>query len=243
MSLKGLLVSKLQEAFGTYIDGLDRENLKMSVWSGAIEQKNLKLKREALDALDLPIAVSAGFLNRFYVKVPWTSLANDSVEVEISGLYLLATPNRGLHESGGAEDSAAARARRLSLLQVAAVRRLTKLTEQEALRQAMANEDDSTFAQRMGKRILANLKVTITNVHVRFEDTPPRSTSLGIGSTAVCYRTGAEEPGACITVPVAEFAQLIRQRKVPPDTKVRTTQRLLPRCPALPRRWSQTLCQ
>jgi hypothetical protein len=320
MSLKGLLVSKLQEAFGTYIDGLDRGNLKMSVMSGTIEQRNLKLKREALDALDLPIAVSAGFLNRFYVKVPWSSLATESVEVEIEGLYLLAAPNRGLNGAGGeggdAEESAAERARRLSLMQVAVARRLAKLTEHEALRQAMADEGDSTFAQRMGKRILANLQVTIKNVHVRFEDAFAHAADPGTGRTAVCYRTppavaeaktkeaqalptalptflqdvdraqidemirlltqatahyggataeavadvgsklkitveqvqevirwiqtepvktgtSVQEPGACITVAVTEFAQLIKQSAVPPETLVRVVQRLLPWCSVL----------
>lgn len=237
MSLKGLLVSKLQEAFGTYIDGLDRGNLKMSVMSGTIEQRNLKLKREALDALDLPIAVSAGFLNRFYVKVPWSSLATESVEVEIEGLYLLAAPNRGLNgagrEGGDAEESAAERARRLSLMQVAVARRLAKLTEHEALRQAMADEGDSTFAQRMGKRILANLQVTIKNVHVRFEDAFAHAADPGTGRTAVCYRTSVQEPGACITVAVTEFAQLIKQSAVPPETLVRVVQRLLPWCSVL----------
>ena len=83
MSIKGLLVSKLQDSFGQYIEGLTADNLKMQVWAGVITQENLSLKREALAALNLPISVSAGFLGKFKVSVPWTNLGTQSVVVEI----------------------------------------------------------------------------------------------------------------------------------------------------------------
>lgn len=60
MSIKTMLVDKLQMAFGDYVEGLTPENLQMQVLAGTIEQRNLKLKKEALDSLNLPISVKAG---------------------------------------------------------------------------------------------------------------------------------------------------------------------------------------
>ena len=41
MSLKGMLVEKLQTAFGDYVEGITAENLKMQVMAGLIEQRDL----------------------------------------------------------------------------------------------------------------------------------------------------------------------------------------------------------
>ena len=211
MSIKGLLVAKLQEAFGTYIEGLDSQNLKMSVMAGTIEQSNLRLKSSALAALQLPITVSAGFLGRFYVKVPWTNLANESVQVEISDVFLLAAPN---HECGGGPDDEEAR---VELLKAAVVRKLSKITQEEALRQALVDEEDNTMATRLQHKVADNLKVIITNVHIRFEDVPAGTGATG--AHAVCF----EAHGACAgrrTLPVAKFVQLLVQGVVPDDALV-----------------------
>ena len=47
MSVKAMLVSKLQVAFGDYVEGLTAENLKMQVMAGTIEQQDLRLKKAA----------------------------------------------------------------------------------------------------------------------------------------------------------------------------------------------------
>ena len=52
---QNFLLHKLQENFGQYVEGLTKENLKMQVFAGTITQKNLKLKKEALAGLNLPV--------------------------------------------------------------------------------------------------------------------------------------------------------------------------------------------
>lgn len=42
------------DTLGEYID-LSREKLKMAVWDGKIEFKNLNLKLKAFNSLDLPV--------------------------------------------------------------------------------------------------------------------------------------------------------------------------------------------
>ena len=52
----------------------------------------LKLKREALDRLNLPISVYQGYLGKLELQIPWTNLKQQPVVVTISDLYILAGP-------------------------------------------------------------------------------------------------------------------------------------------------------
>jgi len=54
---------------GKYLNGLDAESLRISVWKGDVELRNLTLKPEALQDLDLPCTVKAGLLGRLTLKV------------------------------------------------------------------------------------------------------------------------------------------------------------------------------
>lgn len=54
---------------GKYVTGLDAESLKISVWKGDVELRNLQLKPEALQELNLPITVKSGLLGRLTLRV------------------------------------------------------------------------------------------------------------------------------------------------------------------------------
>ena len=93
MSIKGLLIEKLQETFGRYVSGISPENLTVELLNGVIRQENLELRREALDGLKLPITVLSGRVGSLLVKVPWAHLSTQPVEVEIDTVELLAATN------------------------------------------------------------------------------------------------------------------------------------------------------
>lgn len=59
----------LNKYLGQYVSGLDAESLKISVWKGDVELRNLVLKPEALAGLNLPITVKSGLLGRLTLKV------------------------------------------------------------------------------------------------------------------------------------------------------------------------------
>lgn len=59
----------LNKYLGQYVSGLDAESLKISVWKGDVELRNLLLKPEALAGLNLPITVKAGLLGKLTLKV------------------------------------------------------------------------------------------------------------------------------------------------------------------------------
>jgi vacuolar protein sorting-associated protein 13A/C len=66
---KNQIVFYLNKYLGEYVYGLDAESLRISLWQGDVELKNLQLKPEALQKLDLPIHVKAGLLGRLTLKV------------------------------------------------------------------------------------------------------------------------------------------------------------------------------
>jgi hypothetical protein len=59
----------LNKYLGRYVSGLDAESLKISVWKGDVELRNLLLKPEALAGLNLPITVKSGLLGKLTLKV------------------------------------------------------------------------------------------------------------------------------------------------------------------------------
>ena len=91
--LKRYLLSELTRVFGKYVDGLDDESLQVGVWSGKIELAEVKLRKEPIDKLRLPLTVRGGYLKKLDVEVPWTSLHNTPVKVSVDTIVLLLCPN------------------------------------------------------------------------------------------------------------------------------------------------------
>lgn len=51
--LEKILIGILENFLGYYLDGIDEENLKVGLWSGNIELKNVRIKSEFIDGLNL----------------------------------------------------------------------------------------------------------------------------------------------------------------------------------------------
>ena len=87
--LESLAATLLNRLLGSYVENFDPEQLNVGVWSGNVKLKNLKLKRDAFDTLDLPIEVKFGMLGDLVLNVPWSSLKNKPVKISIENCYLL----------------------------------------------------------------------------------------------------------------------------------------------------------
>ncbi|KMT11750.1 hypothetical protein BVRB_5g105600 [Beta vulgaris subsp. vulgaris] len=150
----------LQRYLGNYVRGLNKEALKISVWNGDVELTNMQLKPEALNALKLPIKVKAGFLGSVKLKVPWSRLGQDPVIVHLDRIFLLAEP--ATRVDGGSEDT----------LQEAKRNRIhemeTKLLERAE--RFKAEEVNQSWLGSLISTIIGNLKLSISNIHIRYED-------------------------------------------------------------------------
>lgn len=52
---EGLLERILLSYFGKYIDGVEKDHISLGILRGDLIIENLSLKKEAIDALELPI--------------------------------------------------------------------------------------------------------------------------------------------------------------------------------------------
>ena len=158
---KNLLLNVLVDVLGKFVDGLAVENLKVGVFSGKIELQNLKLKTSALEELDLPVTVTNGSLKHLNLKIPWTSLESKPVRMEIDGLLLQLGPFDIQKANAEQLKKAILNAKHAALLKI----------EDSILQSAtLENKDAANYMQKLAVKIIDNIEVSITNVHVRYED-------------------------------------------------------------------------
>ncbi|KAJ7944655.1 pleckstrin-likey (PH) domain-containing protein [Quillaja saponaria] len=149
----------LQKYLGNYVRGLNKEALKISVWQGDVELKNMQLKPEALNALKLPVKVKAGFLGSVKLKVPWSRLGQDPVLVYLDRIFLLAEP--ATQVEGCTEDAVQeAKKNRVREMEL-------KLLEKS---QQLKSEMNKSWLGSLISTIVGNLKLSISNIHIRYED-------------------------------------------------------------------------
>lgn len=67
--IEGLVAALLSRFLGDFVNGLERENLRIGILSGEVTLENLELKKEALQNFDLPITVKSGaYFHIFLLK-------------------------------------------------------------------------------------------------------------------------------------------------------------------------------
>jgi len=58
--IEGLVAALLSRFLGDFVNGLEKENLRIGILSGDVVLENLELKKEALQNFDLPITIKTG---------------------------------------------------------------------------------------------------------------------------------------------------------------------------------------
>ncbi|KAL8529518.1 hypothetical protein ACS0TY_006808 [Phlomoides rotata] len=149
----------LQRYLGNYVRGLNKEALKISVWQGNVELSNMQLKPEALNALKLPVKVKAGFLGSVKLKVPWSRLGQDPVLVHLDNIFLLAEPATQVE---GSSEDAIQEARKSRIREME-----KKLVESQ---QVLNSEMNKSWLGSLINTVIGNLKLSISNIHIRYED-------------------------------------------------------------------------
>lgn len=155
----------LRRYLGEYVHGLSAEALRISVWKGDVVLKDLKLKAEALNSLKLPVTVKAGFVGTITLKVPWKSLGKEPVIVLIDRVFILAHPvvdGRSLKE----EDREKLFEAKLQQIEEAESATLEALSRSKLGSPPAGN----SWLGSLIATIIGNLKISISNVHVRYED-------------------------------------------------------------------------
>lgn len=185
---KRLLLNILVDVLDDYVEGLSIENLKLGVLSGKIELNNLQLKRTGLDKLNLPISITHGSLKQLKLKVPWTALESKPVRVIIDGVYLQAGPL----------DVSSLSPEQLRKMAFDAKRQKLKAAEDAVMAAGQSPEDmqeknqKASYIQQLTAKIVDNIEITLTNVHIRYEDNltiPGTTLSAGITIASITLVT------------------------------------------------------
>ncbi|AET41679.1 membrane morphogenesis protein VPS13 Ecym_8410 [Eremothecium cymbalariae DBVPG len=161
--LESLAAGLLNRFLGSYVENFDPKQLNVGIWSGDVKLRNLKLRKESLDALNLPIDVLFGFLGDLTLSVPWSNLKNEPVKIIIEDVYMLCAPGDIVNVD---TEEQAERDFRVKLQKLARLEMINQ-SKHEAENES---SKDVTFTQSLLTKIVDNLQVTIRNIHVRYED-------------------------------------------------------------------------
>ena len=176
---EGKLTSVLNQLLGEYVHGISAKDLSVAVFKGDVVLKNLRLKTEALNALDLPFVVRSGLVGKLSLQIPWRALGKQPVVATIERLYVVA----GFADDvdGDAALTVEERTERWEKAKAALRRREIDEGETRWLESALADEatrDDPTknedakgdgWLAGMLDTVLGNLEVSISKIHVRLE--------------------------------------------------------------------------
>ncbi|XP_020520361.1 uncharacterized protein LOC18430003 [Amborella trichopoda] len=157
----------LRRYLGEYVQGLSAEALRISVWKGDVVLKDLQLKAEALNSLKLPVTIKAGFIGTITLQVPWKSLGKEPVIVLVDRIFALAHPavdGRTLSEVD-IEKIFQAKLRQTEETELAIIE-----AKDSKLRSGNSSNENSWLGSLIAT-IIGNLKISISNVHIRYEDT------------------------------------------------------------------------
>lgn len=163
MVFESVVAEVLNRFIGSYVDNLDRSQLKLDIWSGNIVLQKLNLKENAFDGMNLPIKVVSGSLSKLVMQIPWSNLYNAPVIVNVEGLSVLAVPNLIVKYDQKTEEA----------IRVEAKRKLIEAYENSQKNKENTDVENSTgnsFVEKLSAQIIKNVQITIANIHIRYED-------------------------------------------------------------------------
>eukprot|EP00042_Codosiga_hollandica_P040345 m.346588 g.346588 ORF g.346588 m.346588 type:complete len:4204 (+) comp55837_c0_seq1:84-12695(+) len=156
---ESLVLKYIGEPLKKYFTNINVDNFQVNVSKGNVELTDLQLNPDVLQtALSLPFTIKFGRVGRLAVHVSWSSLLSAPLVAELSDVYILIA----LTDSVDADSEA--------------VERTVKEAKEKLLKdfaESMAPKDAAKEAstEKYLFRVLNNLQLTVSNIHIRFEST------------------------------------------------------------------------
>eukprot|EP00842_Homolaphlyctis_polyrhiza_P006737 jgi/Hompol1/7064/HPOL_002423-RA len=168
MVFETVVATLINQFLGEYIAGLETKQLSLGIWSGDVVLHDLRLKKDALSKLNLPIDVLDGVLGDLTLSIPWSDLKSKPLKVSINNLHILAAP-KALQDYDPVEEDE--RLQSIKKQKLAAA-------EQIAVRsKSGSSEEENSFLAQLTTKLIDNLQISISNIHIRYED-PSISTKI-----------------------------------------------------------------
>lgn len=157
--MNSAVASVLNKVLGDFVENLNANQLNISVFSGSVNLENLRIKQDAIDAFGLPFAIKQGTIGSIKVEIPWTSLSSSPLKIEIDSVYVhvVSSPTK--------EWVAKNQDKRLFKEKQAALCNFELYNSAE-----LAVVSEPGYLEKLITKVLNNLQVSITRVHIRIDD-------------------------------------------------------------------------
>ncbi|OWZ18177.1 hypothetical protein PHMEG_0007780 [Phytophthora megakarya] len=188
--------SVLEEYVSEWVEGLDSEKMKVALFAGKVEFRDLRMRGAALEKFQLPMKMKSGSVGKLSIKVPWKKLTSQAVQIKIEDVFLVVEPTDQDDAKKEDDDSYLLRTRWAKQQEVRMLELLetvkndgssssVNLSEHED----GAAESDPTASWGYRKKILNtimdNVSFEFSNIHIRYEDSKHLASSvpLALGLT------------------------------------------------------------
>lgn len=178
--LESLVASILNRILGSYVENFDPKQLQIGLLSGDVKLAGLKLKKGALDNLQLPLNIVNGHIGSLVLQIPYSNLKSKPVKVFIEDVFLIAKPDMDHGEEGQKRREQAAKLEKLQLWELSSERAMVRAATNSSAQSEAEIEKQKNFTSSLVSKIIENVQVTIRNIHIRFEDL---ETGVALGAT------------------------------------------------------------
>ncbi|XP_023292594.2 vacuolar protein sorting-associated protein 13 [Lucilia cuprina] len=175
MVLESVVAHYLNKYLFNYVENLDSNQLKISVWGGDIVLNNLRIRENALDDLDLPVQLVYGHLGKFVLQIPWKSIYSQPVVAHIEDLFLLVSPKQSVPYDAEKEQKLELEQKQIAL------KAIDEAFQKELVKDE--NKADPSYVEKLVARTINNIQVKIANVHIRYEDNSKIGRPFAFGIT------------------------------------------------------------
>lgn len=206
MVFESVAVELVNYVLGDYVENLDTSQLKLGIWGGDINLKDLDIKQSAIDDLDLPFRVAYGHIDKLTLKIPWQSLYNATYSAIVEGIYLVIVPKSGVKYDATKEKKLQQEAKDRELARIELIKR------QEAEKDVPKEDKQDTFMEKLTAQIVKNLQIRIRKIHVRYEDAftiPKHPMSIGVTLYNLSFDTTDENWEPCVLDATAKVVHKI----------------------------------
>lgn len=147
----------LNKVLGDWLEGLDAHSLDLSLLKGAVRLGPIRIRTDAVDQLGFPFLLRHGYVKGISVTIPWAHLTSRPLKIELEGVYVYISPKDRSQWSPEAE------------LRNQHKAKIAQLANFELLNREQLPSDPG-FTQRLIRKIISNLQVSINGVYIRYED-------------------------------------------------------------------------
>ena len=150
-----ILEKVLLNNVGQFIEGIDKNNLKIGIWSGDIVIQNIAVKPEVIQMLELPVKMKYSFVGKLSVSVPWKNLGSKPVEIVLEDVYIIMEP---VGKDDWNKMDFKSITKRLELMETFVQSYLAKIAEKAAAENNGKQEDQGMIA-KITERVIDNIQV------------------------------------------------------------------------------------